>query len=311
MIFNVHILGSGSATPRLHRNPTAQYINVLERHILIDCAEGTQIQMQKFKVKPQRIQIILISHLHGDHYLGLIGLLSSMHLNGRKKPVHIFAPKELQEIVNLQLHHSKTTLGFTLVFHALESNESELIFEDNCIEIHTIPLEHRIYCNGFLIKEKVRPRRISKQSIEKYHIPIAMMHKLANGEDWQREDGTILKNEELTLDPVPPRKYAYCSDTRFSEKIVPIIKGSDLLYHEATFLKDRADRAKKTYHSTSEDAAKMAAMAEVKDLILGHFSARYNGVSAFVTEAKEIFEQVRTVEDGNIYSIPLEDISRS
>lgn len=303
MIFRVQILGSGSATPRLHRNPSAQYVNVLERHILIDCAEGTQMQMQKFKVKPQRIQHILISHLHGDHYLGLVGLLSSMHLNGRKKTVHIYGPEALQEIVNIQLHHSKTTLGFELVFHPLTSSQSEKIFEDKVMEIWTIPLEHRIYCNGFLIKEKKKPRKISKEAIKKFSIPIAMMHKLANGEDWTKEDGSVISNSELTEDPQPPRSFAYCSDTRYSEKIIDVIQEVDLLYHEATFLKNLEDRAKKTYHSTAEQAAVIAKKAQVNELLLGHFSARYMEVNDFIEEARPIFDNVRVVKDGDVFDI--------
>lgn len=303
MIFRVQILGSGSATPRLHRNPSAQYVNVLERHILIDCAEGTQMQMQKFKVKPQRIQHILISHLHGDHYLGLVGLLSSMHLNGRKKTVHIYGPEALQEIVNIQLHHSKTTLGFELVFHPLTSSQSEKIFEDKVIEIWTIPLEHRIYCNGFLIKEKKKPRKISKEAIKKFSIPIAMMHKLANGEDWTKEDGSVISNSELTEDPQLPRSFAYCSDTRYTEKIIDVIQEVDLLYHEATFLKNLEDRAKKTFHSTAEQAAIIAKKAQVNELLLGHFSARYMEVNDFIEEARPIFDNVRVVKDGDVFDI--------
>lgn len=303
MIFRIQILGSGSATPRLHRNPSSQYVNILERHILIDCAEGTQMQMQKFKVKPQRIQHILISHLHGDHYLGLIGLLSSMHLNGRKKPVYLYAPEPLKEIINSQLHHSKTTLGFELIFQPLVSNESELIFEDKLIEIWTIPLEHRIYCNGFIIKEKEKVRRISKKAIDKYKIPISMMHRLAKGEDWVKEDGTVLKNEILTNDPEAIRSYAYCSDTRYAESIVSFIKDVDLLYHESTFLKNLEARAKKTYHSTAEQAAKIAQLANAKKLILGHFSARYIELNDFLVEAKEVIEEVEVVNDGDIFDI--------
>lgn len=303
MIFRVQILGSGSAAPRLHRNLSAQYVNVLERHILIDCAEGTQIQMQKFKVKPQRIQHVLISHLHGDHYLGLIGMLSSMHLTGRKKPVHLYGPEALKDILFNQFHHSKTTLGFEIVFHPLTSKESELIYEDKVIEIWTIPLEHRIYCNGFLIKEKPKSRNISKEAIKKYSIPIAMMHRLAKGEDWHQEDGTVLKNEILTLDPPAPRSYAYCSDTRYSEKVANHVKGVDLLYHETTFLKNLGDRAKKTYHSTSIQAAEVAKLSEAKQLLMGHFSARYNDVSDFELEAKEVFENAIAVNDGDVFDI--------
>lgn len=303
MIFDIHILGSGSAVPKLHRNPTSQYINVLERYILIDCAEGTQIQMQKFKVKPQRLQHILISHLHGDHYLGLVGLLSSMHLNGRTKPINLYAPAALQSIIFDQLHHSRTTLAYDVHFIPLESKESEVIFEDQCIQISTIPLEHRVYCNGFLIEEKNKPLRLDKPALERYKVPVAMMHRLVKGEDWVLENGEVLKNELFTLPKLKNRSYAFCSDTRYTEKLLPIIDSVSLLYHEATFLEDRLDRAKKTYHSTASQAATIAAKAKVEKLILGHFSARYDATDEFITEAKPIFENVEAVEDGDKFSI--------
>lgn len=303
MIFDIHILGSGSAVPKLHRNPTSQYINVLERYILIDCAEGTQIQMQKFKVKPQRLQHILISHLHGDHYLGLIGLLSSMHLNGRTKSINLYGPPALQSIIFDQLHHSKTTLAFDVNFISLESKESQLIFEDQCIEIRTIPLEHRVYCNGFLIQEKNKPLRLIKEALQKYNVPVAMMHRLIKGEDWKKENGEVLKNDLFTLPAVPNRSYAFCSDTRYTERLLPIIDSVSLLYHEATFLEDRIDRAKKTYHSTAKQAATIAQKANAKKLLLGHFSARYDSTEAFIEEAKPIFSNVIAVEDGDKFSI--------
>ncbi len=303
MIFDVHILGSGSAIPKLHRNPTSQYINVLERYILIDCAEGTQMQMQKFKVKPQRIQHILISHLHGDHYFGLMGLLSSMHLNGRTKSLNLYAPEPLQKIIYDQLHHSKTTLAFDIHFHPLQSEVSELIYEDKCIEIHTIPLEHRVYCNGFLIKEKEKPFRINKEVLGVYKVPVAMMHKLIRGEDWIKENGEVIKNDVLTLPPLPKRSYAFCSDTRYTEKILPLIQEVDLLYHEATFLNDMLPRAKKTFHTTALQAAQIAKLANAKKLLLGHFSARYDTTEEFIIEAKSVFENVETVNDGDIFSI--------
>lgn len=303
MIFDVHILGSGSAVPKLHRNPTSQYINVLERYILIDCAEGTQIQMQKFKVKPQRLQHILISHLHGDHYLGLVGLLSSMHLNGRTKPINLYGPVALQRIIFDQLHHSKTSLGFDVHFVPLESAQSELIFEDQCIEIRTIPLEHRVYCNGFLIKEKNKPLRLNKEALKKHNVPVAMMHRLVKGEDWIKEDGSVLKNDLFTLPSTPNRSYAFCSDTRYTEKLIPLISEATLLYHEATFLEDKIDRAKKTYHSTAKQAATIASKSNVEKLILGHFSARYDTTEGFIDEARPIFSNVEVVEDGNKYSL--------
>ena len=303
MIFDVHSLGSGSAVPRLHRNPTSQFINVLERYILIDCAEGTQLQMQKFKVKPQRLQHILISHLHGDHYLGLVGLLSSMHLAGRTKSINLYAPPALQSIIFDQLHHSKTTLSYDVHFIPLESNESELIFEDQCIEIRTIPLEHRVYCNGFIIKEKNKPHRINKLATDKHNVPVAMMHRLVKGEDWIKEDGSMISNSDLTFPPAPLRSYAFCSDTRYAESILPLINNVTMLYHESTFLEDKIDRAKKTYHSTAKQAATIALKANVGKLLLGHFSARYDATEEFVEEAKNVFENVKAVEDGDKYSI--------
>ena len=303
MVFKLQILGSGSALPVLHRNPSAQYLNVLERHILIDCGEGTQLQFQKFKIKANKIDHILISHLHGDHYLGLMGFLSSMHLLGRTEKLNLYAPAELKDIIFSQIKASKTYLNYDINFVALEKNESECIFEDNCIEIHTIPLQHRVYCNGFLIKEKTKPRRIDKELIDKMAIPVAWMHRLVKGEDWVLEDGSIIKNEDVTLPPHPSRSYAYCSDTIYSEKIIPLINQVNLLYHEATFLNDLESRAKKTFHSTAQHAALIAQKANAKRLILGHFSARYRDVTAFETEAAVNFENVTAVNDGDIFDV--------
>jgi ribonuclease Z len=303
MVFKLQILGSGSALPVLHRNPSAQYLNVLERHILIDCGEGTQLQFQKFKIKANKIDHILISHLHGDHYLGLMGFLSSMHLLGRTEKLNLYAPSELKDIIFSQIKASKTYLNYDINFVALEKNESECIFEDNCIEIHTIPLQHRVYCNGFLIKEKTKPRRIDKELVDKMAIPVAWMHRLVKGEDWVLDNGNIIKNEEVTLPPHPSRSYAYCSDTIYSEKIIPLINQVNLLYHEATFLNNLEPRAKKTFHSTAQQAALIAQKANVKRLILGHFSARYRDVSAFETEAAVNFRNVTAVNDGDIFDV--------
>jgi ribonuclease Z len=303
MVFKLQILGSGSALPVLHRNPSAQYLNVLERHILIDCGEGTQLQFQKFKIKANKIDHILISHLHGDHYLGLMGFLSSMHLLGRTEKLNLYAPLELKDIIFSQIKASKTYLNFDIHFVSLESNESECIFEDNCIEIHTIPLQHRVYCNGFLIKEKTKPRRINKEVIQQMDLPVAWMHRVVKGEDWIKDDGTRIKNELLTLPPHPSRSYAFCSDTCYSEKIIPLINQANLLYHEATFLNDLESRAKKTFHSTAQQAALIAQKANVKRLILGHFSARYRDVTAFESEAAVNFENVTAVNDGDVFDV--------
>lgn len=304
MKFEITILGCGSATPTMKRNPTAQVVNVLERLFLIDCAEGTQLQLRKYGVRFQRINHIFISHLHGDHYFGLVGLLSSFQLLGRKQKLMIYAPKGLEKIVKLQLESGEAKLSYEVGFIQLNSDTSELIFEDNLVEVYTIPLKHRIYCNGFLIKEKERERRLTKELIEKYQIPVAMMHRLKKGEDWAKENETI-RNEKLTLSPFPSRSYAFCSDTAYSEKIIPIISQVDCLYHEATFTEKYKDRAKATFHSTAKQAATIALKANVKQLLIGHYSARYNEADELLFEAKEVFENSIAVEDGMDIEIPL------
>ncbi len=302
MTFKINILGCGSATPTLRRNPTAQVVNVLERHFLIDCAEGTQLQMRKFGIKFQRINHIFISHLHGDHYLGLVGFISTLHLLGRTKDLHIYAPEALGDIIFSQLKASKSFLSYHIEFHPLTSQKNELIFEDNLVTVHTIPLKHRIYCNGFLIKEKEHPYRLDIKAVEAHKIPIAWYHRLKKGEDYI-ENGVKIPLSTLTLPPVPSRSYAFCSDTAYHESIIPIIKGTNLLYHEATFLEKHEARAKKTFHSTVKQAAKIAKKAEVKQLIFGHYSARYKNTTDFEIEASSIFENSKAVEDGAEFSI--------
>jgi ribonuclease Z len=299
MKFEITILGCGSATPTLLRNPTSQVVNIMERYMMIDCAEGTQLQLRKYKVAFQKIDHIFISHLHGDHYLGLVGLVSSFHLFGRSKILHIYGPKDLEQIIFNQLKASKTFLCYQIEFHPLANDSSELIFEDAIVEVHTIPLKHRIYCNGFLFKEKKKERRLSKELITEYNIPVEMMPKLKKGEDWGD-----LKNQELTLPAHKSRSYAFCSDTSYTESIIPLIQGVDLLYHEATFLDDMKDRAKSTFHSTAKQAAKIGQLANVKSLLLGHYSARYISSAEFEYEAKEVFETVKAVEDGDVFTIP-------
>ncbi len=304
MKFEVTILGCGSATPTLVRNSTAQYVNVLERHFLIDCGEGTQIQLRKNNVRFQRINHIFISHLHGDHYLGLVGLISTLHLLGRKQKLYVYGPNPLGDIIIGNLKASQSYLSFELEFVPLESKESQLIFEDNLIEIRTIPLEHRIYCNGFLIKEKIKDRRIDKSLIDEYQIPVAMFSKLKKGEDWVKDDGSVIKNEVLTLPPVKSRSYAFCTDTKALDSIIPIIEGADLLYHEATFLHKMKSRAEATFHTTALQAGELAAKAKVKKLIIGHYSARYKEISELEEEAKQAFENTTAIDDGDVINIP-------
>ena len=304
MKFEVTILGCGSATPTLFRNPTAQVVNVMERHLLLDCGEGTQIQLRKSKISFQKIDHIFISHLHGDHYLGLVGLLSSFHLFGREKPISVYGPKGLKEIVTVQLKHSGTYLGYTINFIELESKEKELIFEDKILEVYTIPLNHRIYCNGFLIREKEKERKLSKELITKYKIPVEMMPRLKRGEDWEKEDGKVIANKYLTLAPPSPRSYAFCTDTKYSPDLTSLIEGVNVLYHESTFLKTEENRAQKTFHSTAEQAAMIAKDAGVEKLLLGHYSARYSSIDDFKKEAEVIFSNCIAVDDGDV--IPIE-----
>lgn len=287
---NLTILGYNSAIPTITSSPTAQLLEMEERFFLIDCGEGTQIQLRKAKAKFSKINHIFISHLHGDHCFGLPGLISSFQLLGRETPLHIYGPTGIKELIETILRLTKTHKGFDLVFHELKSKQSELIMEDHRIEVHTIPLNHRIYCNGYLFREKPKERQLNIQEISKYpEIEICDYHNLKKGKDFVLKDGYILKNELLTNNPSPPLSYAFCSDTRYSEKIIPIIKGVDLLYHEATFLDELKDLAQYTGHSTATEAATIAQKANVKKLILGHFSNRYSDYSVFEKEARKIF----------------------
>ena len=285
------ILGYNSAIPTVKSAPTAQFLEMCERNFLIDCGEGTQVQLRRAKAKFSKINHIFISHLHGDHCFGLPGLVSSFQLLGRETPLHIYGPKGIKELMEVILKLTETNKGFDLIFHELESKKSELIFEDNRVEVHTIPLKHRVYCNGYLFKEKLKSRHLNMQEIKKYpEIEICDYQNIKNGKDFILKDGYILKNEILTLPPEASVSYAFCSDTQYSESIVPIIQGVDLLYHEATFLDEMKDLAKYTGHSTALEAAKIAQKAKVKKLILGHFSNRYSDYTEFEREARTIFE---------------------
>ncbi len=304
MKFEITILGCGSALPTIHKNPTAQYIVVQERYILIDCGEGTQLQLRKLKLKFQKINHIFISHLHGDHYLGLIGLLSSFHLLGRIKPINIYGPENLNKILNSHFNLSGTKLNYSIVFKPTNPDNPEILFEDKVIEIQSFPLDHRIDCCGFLIKEKIKERGLDKSAIEKYNIPIKNFAAIKNGEDFLI-DGKKILNSEITFDPPQPRSYAFCSDTKYNELIIDYIHEVDLLYHESTFLEKMKSRAQKTHHSTALDAANIAKKANVKKLLLGHYSARYKDVSEFEVEARAVFKNTTAVNDGDVYKIEL------
>lgn len=297
MRFEVTILGSGAALPTSSRNPTAQYVLCNERHLLIDCGEGTQNQLRKNHIRIQKISHILISHLHGDHFFGLVGLLSSMHLLGRDQGITVYGPVGLEQIVRLQLEVSATKLNFGLQFVELDGKSAGLIFEDKRIEIHTFPLKHRIPANGFRISEKPFERSLDGDKFRKDKLSLALIPALKRGEDVVLEDGTVIRASEYTFPARIHRSYAYCSDTAYYEPLIPHISGADLLYHEATFLEDMKERAKQTFHSTARQAAEIASKAGVGKLILGHLSARYENGSAHQAEARKVFAESTYVED--------------
>ena len=301
--FELLILGSSAATPTANRNPTAQLLNIAERFFLIDCGEGTQMQMRKYKARFQSVNHIFISHLHGDHFYGLPGFLASMHLLGRKNELTIYGPKELEEIINMIHKHSETYLNYPLNFVYTQNTSKQLIFEDEKVEVYSLPLKHRIATTGYLFKEKPLFRNIDKYKLEKMNVSFAEIHKLKQGLDAIDNNGNIIKNNELTLDPIKQRSYAFCSDTKFFEELSNDIKDVDLLYHESTFLEEKADRAKQTFHSTAKQAAQMAVLANAQKLILGHFSARYGHLEEFLEDAKPIFPNTELATEGQLFSL--------
>ena len=303
MHFSVTILGSGSALPTKRRNPTSQYVECNGRCILIDCGEGTQLQIRKFGIKLQRIEHILISHLHGDHYFGLIGLLSSMHLLGRTKSINIYGPKGLKEIVEIQLNYAKSTLSFELHFFILDAKSNGCFFEDDILSMYHFPLFHTVPTIGFLIKEKKRNRNIRTEIAVSDGVKIEYMNTLKKGRDVIDENGNVISFKKYTTPPRDPRSYAFCSDTNYYEDVIPFITNTSTLYHEATFTEEFVERAKSTLHSTAIQAAMIAKKAKVNKLLMGHLSARYKTGDLHVLEAKTIFENCEVVEDGVTYFI--------
>jgi ribonuclease Z len=292
------ILGCYAATPRTLTNPTSQVLEIKNRLFLIDCGEGTQVQLRKNKIKFSKINHIFISHLHGDHLYGLIGTISTFSLLGRTTDLHVYGPKGIKELILLQLKLTESWTTYDLFFHELESKESEIIFEDKHVIVKTIPLKHRVYTNGFLFQEKPAERKLNVGAVQDYDIHIAYYQKIKNGGDITLDDGTVIENEKLSFDPVPPMSYAFCSDTVYNENIIPIIENADVLYHESTFLESEAALAQKTLHSTAKEAARIAVKANVKHLVLGHYSTRYDGLERFKEEAEEIFPNVLLGDDG-------------
>lgn len=303
MKFEVTILGSSSATPVYNRNPTAQLLNCNEKFYLIDCGEGTQQQLIRFGFKANKIDFIFISHLHGDHYFGLIGLLSSLHLNGRIKPIKIFAPAALAEILELQFKYSETVIRYPVEFVATHTDAPAEIFENADLKVETIILNHRIPCTGFKFVQKKRLRKLIVEKLEAEEIPVDCYPLLKRGADLNLPDGRVLLNADYTTDSDRPKQYCYCSDTLFDETYFESIQGCDTLYHEATFLHEMVDRANQTHHTTALQAAQIAKMTGAAKLLIGHFSSRYKALQPLLEEARSVFENTELAIEGNTYTI--------
>lgn len=301
--FKVTILGNGSAVPTLWQNPSSQVVVYENQHFLVDCAEATQMQLIRFKISRAAIDHIFISHLHGDHFYGLIGLISSSHLIGRDKPLDIFAPSGLEELILHQLKISNTTLKFEIRFHYHENNQNGILFTTKNIEARIIPLKHSIPSWGIVFHEKERKLNIDRQFIDKYHPTVEEIWKIKAGEDFVTNEGRLMKNQEITLPAPNLRSYAYCSDTAYDESIIPYIKNVSLLYHESTFDNSQLELAKTVLHSTASQAATIAKKAEVGKLLLGHFSGRYKELDKLEMEAKNIFPNTEISKEGQTYWI--------
>lgn len=303
MSFELTILGCSSASPTSHRNPSAQVLQHNEQLFLIDCGEGTQVQLRKRKIKFSKINHIFISHLHGDHYFGLIGLLSTFHLTGRQNDLHIYAPAKLKEIIDLQFKASATWLEYTLHFHAHDFENPGLIFEDDKLTVETVRLKHRIPTNGFIFREKQKARSINRKMIDAFEVPVYELNKIKQGADYVDDKGERVANAKLTFDPPAPVSYAYCSDTMYYEPLITAVKDVDCLYHESTFMEAMRAHAVKSFHSTTIDAATVAKEAGVGQLIIGHYSARYHDLAPLLEEAQTVFPNTSLGEEGKSYII--------
>jgi ribonuclease Z len=298
MSFEVTILGNSSASPTLNRHPSGQYLNICDHHILIDCGEGTQMQLQRFKIKRSKLSHIFISHVHGDHILGLPGLLLSMNLMKHLQPIHVYGPAELFEILDVFFKYSETTFSFPLIYHRLDPNKEGIIYENLYFNVKAFPLFHRVPTIGYLFAERSILKKLNVDACQRNKIPFTHYNDLKMGKDYLSPDGLRINNELLTLASSRPISYAYCSDTIFDERVIKSIEEADYLYHEATFMHDKLDRAIVTMHTTAKQAGMVAKQANVNQLIIGHFSSRYEDLSPLLNEAKEEFANTRIAQEG-------------
>ena len=301
--FDVHILGCGSAIPTGRHLPTTQVVNFRDKLFMIDCGEGAQLQFRKQRLKFSRLVSVFISHLHGDHCFGLVGIISTMNLLGRTAQLHLYLPLGGTEVLKPVIDYFNREMTYEVVYHEHDTRKQEVIYEDRSLTVETIPLCHRIPCCGFLFKEKPNPRHINREMVDFWKVPLYELERLRRGEDFVTPDGTVVPNERLTKPADPSRTYAYCSDTAFHPAVAAQVLGVDVLYHEATFGEDNRNRAKETFHSTARDAAEIARRARVKKLVIGHFSARYEDESSLLREAEEVFPQTVLAKESLVVSV--------
>ena len=301
--FKVHILGCGSALPTLQHNASSQIVELREKLFMIDCGEGTQIQLRRLRIHFSKIISVFISHLHGDHCFGLPGMISTFGMTGRTAPLHIYAPAAFEPILDQTLSFFCQGLEFKVVFHAVDTTQNKVVYEDRSLTVETIPLQHRIDCCGYLFREKPILPHIRRDMIDFYKIPISQINNIKAGANWVTAEGEVIANSRLTTPAEPARSYAYCSDTRYIKTLHELVKGVSTLYHESTYSTEDAERARLYWHSTSQDAAKVARDASVGKLLLGHFSARYNNESQLLEEAKEIFPNSYLTREGATFDI--------
>ena len=301
--FRVHVLGCGSAKPTTRHLASSQLVEIRGKLFMVDCGEGTQVQLRHTHVRFQKLGAIFISHLHGDHCFGLIGLISSFGLSGRTMPLHVYAPGELERMLHAMLELWAQGLEFEVIFHAVDTTEAKVIYEDKSLTVSTIPLEHRTACCGFLFREKPSLPHIRRDMIDFYHIPVSQILNIKNGADWVDEDGNVVANQQLVTEPDTPRAYAYCSDTRYMPQLHQMVEGVNLLYHESTYAQDKLDSAAKYYHSTARQAATVARDAQVGQLLLGHYSARYADESVLLNEAREVFANSFLTSEMQVFDV--------
>jgi len=300
-MFAVTILGNNSAVPAFNRHPTSQVVTLDGNNYLVDCGEGTQIQMINYKIRRSKISHIFISHLHGDHYFGLIGLINSFSLLGHQQELHIFGPTALKEIIELQLKVADTQLCHPLYIHPI--TEAATLLDNEKLTVKCFRTNHRIECYGFVFAQKKQLRKLDPDKAKEYEIPVSFYDRLKNGEDYTRKDGTIIKNELVTEASLPGKTYAFCADTKYDESLIPHIQGADMIYHETTYLDNLRERAESRFHSTTKQAAELAKKAGVKKLLIGHFSSKYDTLEEFEAEAKEVFPNTELALEGVAYTI--------